>query len=85
LGVVKFFPAESFGGLATLKALAAPYKSMRFVPTGGIGPENVRDYLAFAPVLACGGSWMVKPALYADGDFRKVEQAVREAVALAMA
>ncbi len=82
LDVVKFFPAEAFGGLATLKALAAPYPRMRFVPTGGIGPENVRDYLAFDRVVACGGSWMVKPKLYADGNFAPVQQAVRQAVAL---
>lgn len=82
LEIVKFFPAESFGGLATLKAIAAPYAHMRFIPTGGIGPANVCEYLAFDRVVACGGSWMVKPALYADGDFSPVEQAVREAVSL---
>lgn len=84
LGVttLKFFPAESFGGLGTLKAIAAPYGGVRFVPTGGIGPENLAAYLAFKPVVACGGSWMVKPSLYAAGDFASVENAVREAVAL---
>lgn len=82
LEVVKFFPAESFGGLSTLKAIAAPYRQMRFIPTGGIGPANVADYLAFDRVVACGGSWMVKPALYASGDFSGVETAVREAVEL---
>ena len=82
LEVVKFFPAEAFGGLATLKAIAAPYGQMRFIPTGGISPANVGDYLAFGRVVACGGSWMVKPDLYADGDFSKVQQAVAEAVAL---
>lgn len=81
LEVVKFFPAEAMGGLATLKAIAAPYGQMRFMPTGGISLSNVGDYLAFPKVVACGGSWMVKPALYADGDFSKVETAVREAVA----
>ncbi|MCO6046427.1 bifunctional 4-hydroxy-2-oxoglutarate aldolase/2-dehydro-3-deoxy-phosphogluconate aldolase [Aeoliella sp. ICT_H6.2] len=82
LEVVKFFPAEAFGGLSTLKAIAAPYRQMRFIPTGGIGPGNVMDYLAFDRVVACGGSWMVKPSLYADGDFSGVETAVREAVQL---
>ncbi|MBX3435208.1 MAG: bifunctional 4-hydroxy-2-oxoglutarate aldolase/2-dehydro-3-deoxy-phosphogluconate aldolase [Pirellulales bacterium] len=84
LGVttLKFFPAESFGGLGTLKAIAAPYGGVRFVPTGGIGPENLAAYLAFKPVVACGGSWMVKSSLYAAGDFASVENAVREAVAL---
>lgn len=82
LSVVKFFPAEAFGGLATLKAVAAPYRGMRFIPTGGIGPKNVCDYLAFDRVVACGGSWMVRPDLYANGDFVPVEQAVAEAVEL---
>lgn len=82
LDVVKFFPAEAIGGLALLKAIAAPYGAMRFMPTGGIGPDNVRDYLAFDRVIACGGSWMVKPALYASGDFGPLESAVREAVNL---
>lgn len=80
LTTVKFFPAEAFGGLKTLKAIAAPYGMMRFVPTGGIGPNNVADYLAFDRVVACGGSWMVKPALYADGDFSQVESETRAAV-----
>ncbi len=82
LEVVKFFPAEAFGGLKTLKAMSAPYGNLRFMPTGGISPANVNEYLAFPKVLACGGSWMVKPALYADGDFAPVEAAVREAVKL---
>jgi len=82
LDVVKFFPAEAFGGLATLKAIAAPYGQMRFMPTGGIGPGNVGDYLAYDRVVACGGSWMVKPNLYAGGDFAPVVSAVRQAVEL---
>lgn len=83
LTVVKFFPAEAFGGLATLKAIAAPYGMMRFVPTGGIGPDNVASYLAFDKVVACGGSWMVKPSLFADGNFSRVETETRAAVAIA--
>ncbi len=82
LTVVKFFPAEAFGGLKTLKAIAAPYGQMKFIPTGGIGPENVKTYLAFNKILACGGSWMVQPSLYVTGDFSPVEKAVREAVTL---
>lgn len=80
LSVVKFFPAEAFGGVAMLKAIAAPYGSMRFMPTGGIGLSNVMDYLAFDRVIACGGSWMVKPALDENGDFGKVQEATRQAV-----
>lgn len=82
LGVVKFFPAEAFGGLKTLKAISAPYGNVRFMPTGGISPTNVANYLAFPKVIACGGSWMVKPELYADGDFVAVESAVLAAVEL---
>ncbi|MBN1541109.1 bifunctional 4-hydroxy-2-oxoglutarate aldolase/2-dehydro-3-deoxy-phosphogluconate aldolase, partial [candidate division KSB1 bacterium] len=63
LPVVKFFPAEAFGGLKTLKAISAPYRNMRFIPTGGISAANLRDYLAFSQVWACGGSWMVQSAL----------------------
>ena len=81
LTAVKFFPAEAMGGVAMLKAIAAPYQMMRFIPTGGIGPENLKSYLSLAPVIACGGSWMVKPQLFADGNFTQVEQLTREAVA----
>jgi len=82
LEVVKFFPAEAFGGLKTLQAISAPYGNVRFLPTGGISPANVADYLGFSKVIACGGSWMVKSSLYIDGNFEQVEVAVREAVAL---
>ncbi len=80
LDVVKLFPAEASGGIPTLKALCAPYAMVRFMPTGGISPQNVAEYLALPQVFACGGSWMVKPSLYADGNFSKVESAVREAI-----
>jgi 2-dehydro-3-deoxyphosphogluconate aldolase/(4S)-4-hydroxy-2-oxoglutarate aldolase len=84
LGVraVKFFPAESLGGIPMLQALAAPFHQMKFVPTGGIGPSNLAAWLSLPRVAAVGGSWMVKPELYADGDFSTVTHAVREAVAL---
>ena len=62
LEVVKFFPAEAGGGLKYLKAVSAPYKSLRFIPTGGIDESNLSGYLSFRPVLACGGSWMVSAA-----------------------
>jgi len=85
LTTLKFFPAEAFGGVATLKALGGPYPTVRFLPTGGVSPENLASYLALPSVVACGGSWMVKPSLYAAGDFAPVEAAVREAVALVRA
>jgi 2-dehydro-3-deoxyphosphogluconate aldolase/(4S)-4-hydroxy-2-oxoglutarate aldolase len=70
--LVKFFPAEAMGGVNTLRALSAPYKDVRFVPTGGIDATNLRDYLALPSVVACGGSWMVKRQLLVDGDFDRV-------------
>ena len=58
--IVKFFPCSNFGGLATIKALSAAFPTMKFLPTGGISEENVREYLAFDKIVACGGSWMMK-------------------------
>ena len=83
IDVVKFFPAEAFGGLKTLKAISAPFGTMRFVPTGGIGPKNLKDYLSFSKVIACGGSWMVHPDLIRARDFKQVTKLTREAVDLA--
>lgn len=80
LEVVKFFPAEAFGGLAALKAISAPYGMMKFIPTGGINAQNVNEYLSFNKVLACGGSWMVKDDLIANGEFEKITALTREAV-----
>lgn len=78
LTTVKFFPAESFGGVKTLKAFAGPYPQMRFMPTGGVSLTNLGEYLNLPSVLCCGGSWMVTPALYANGDFSPVVQAVQQ-------
>lgn len=80
LEVVKFFPAEPAGGLKMIKAMAAPYVGMKFMPTGGINQNNVRDYLAYDRIIACGGSWMVKGDLVDAGDFDKIEELTREAV-----
>ncbi|MBQ8081600.1 MAG: bifunctional 4-hydroxy-2-oxoglutarate aldolase/2-dehydro-3-deoxy-phosphogluconate aldolase [Clostridia bacterium] len=79
LDVVKFFPAEPSGGLKMIKALAAPYVGLSFMPTGGIGPDNVRDYLRYDRIVACGGSWMVNGALVKEGKFDEIEALVREA------
>ena len=68
LKVVKFFPAEQMGGLATIKAVSAPYGQMRFMPTGGVNEKNLCQYLACDKIVACGGSWMVKPELIEAGD-----------------
>lgn len=80
--VMKFFPAEAYGGLATLKAICAPYSMVEFIPTGGINPSNVCAYLAFDRVFACGGSWMVKQELIANNDFAEITRLTQEAVAL---
>jgi 2-dehydro-3-deoxyphosphogluconate aldolase / (4S)-4-hydroxy-2-oxoglutarate aldolase len=82
LEVVKFFPAEACGGLKYLKAIAAPYRTMRFIPTGGIDESNIGSYLGFPRVLACGGSWMVKPELIAGGCFDEIERLTRSALEL---
>ena len=79
LDVVKFFPAEQAGGLAYIKAIAAPYTGMKFMPTGGINAKNVKEYLACDKILACGGSWMVKGDLVKAGEFDKITELVREA------
>ena len=82
LNVVKFFPAEASGGVKTLKAIAAPYQDVKYIPTGGISAGNLSDYLSLASVLACGGSWMVKKDLISAGEFGQISAMVREAVAL---
>ena len=79
---VKFFPAEASGGVTALKALAAPFHEMKFLPTGGIKPANARDYLGMECTFAIGGSWMVQPALYADGNFTKVIELTASAIHL---
>ncbi|MFD2160655.1 bifunctional 4-hydroxy-2-oxoglutarate aldolase/2-dehydro-3-deoxy-phosphogluconate aldolase [Rubritalea tangerina] len=79
---VKFFPAEASGGVGLLKALSAPYQSVKFVPTGGIHAGNVRDYLSLDSVLACGGSWMVERSLVNDGKFEEIAKLTREVVEL---
>ncbi len=82
LDVVKFFPAESLGGVATLKAISGPYGMMKFIPTGGINAANLNQYLSFNKVLACGGSWMVKDELIKNGDFSEITRLTREAVGI---
>lgn len=83
LKIVKFFPAEQAGGLQMIKAMAAPYTTMRFMPTGGIGVKNLKTYLECDKVAACGGSWMVKRDLIEAGEFDKICELTREAVMLA--
>lgn len=82
LPVVKFFPASQYGGLATIKALAAPFPGIAFMPTGGIDAHNIMEYLSFEKIVACGGSWMVKDTFIKEGNFTKIQELTREAVML---
>lgn len=82
LDLVKFFPAEPSGGLPMIKALAAPYNKMKFMPTGGINANNITDYLRYDKVFACGGSWMVKDSLVKAGDFDQITAMTKEAVSI---
>ncbi len=77
--ILKFFPAEPSGGLAMIKALAAPYVNVSCMPTGGISSQNGRDYLKYERICACGGSWMVKKELINEGRFDEIKQLTREA------
>jgi len=80
---VKFFPAEAMGGIRVLKALAGPFRDVAFVPTGGIDESNLAEYLRLPNVLACGGTWLVAPALLADERFDRIEELTRGAVEIA--
>ncbi len=82
LNVFKFFPAEAFGGLNTLKAMSGPYGAVRFIPTGGINLSNLWEYLKFPKILACGGTWIAKTALISEGRFDEISTNAKEAVAL---
>ena len=83
LKVVKFFPAEQAGGLTMIKAMAAPYNMLKFMPTGGINTKNLKEYLACDKILCCGGSWMVKGDMVEAGEFDKIQKLTEEARALA--
>jgi 2-dehydro-3-deoxyphosphogluconate aldolase/(4S)-4-hydroxy-2-oxoglutarate aldolase len=83
--VLKFFPAEAAGGVAFLRAVSAPYKNVRFIPTGGVSASNLASYLALPQVLACGGSWMVSQGLLLRGDFEAIRRLTSEAVSVAAA
>ena len=78
----KFFPAEPAGGVATIRALSAPLPTVRYCVTGGINPGNVADYLACPAVACIGGSWFVPGEALRAGDYPRIEQLAREAMAL---
>ena len=83
LEVVKFFPASIAGGVPALKAVAGVFRTLRFMPTGGISAENLADYLAVPSVLACGGSWLTPAAAIAKGDYAAVTSLARQALDIA--
>ncbi|EGV1831351.1 TPA: bifunctional 4-hydroxy-2-oxoglutarate aldolase/2-dehydro-3-deoxy-phosphogluconate aldolase [Vibrio vulnificus] len=82
LTTLKFFPAEASGGVNMVKSLLAPYTDIELMPTGGINPANIKDYLAIPRVLACGGTWMVDKKLIEEGNWEELARLTREAVAL---
>jgi 2-dehydro-3-deoxyphosphogluconate aldolase/(4S)-4-hydroxy-2-oxoglutarate aldolase len=82
LDVVKFFPADRLGGLPTIAALAAPLAGIRFVPSGGVSPQNAREYLDHPAIHSISGSWMVGRDVIADRDFDSITRLAREAVNL---
>lgn len=80
LDAVKFFPAEAAGGLPMIKAMSAPYGNLKFMPTGGINAKNLKSYLDFNKIFACGGSWMVNSNLISQKNWAEIENLTREAV-----
>ncbi|MGI9272747.1 MAG: bifunctional 4-hydroxy-2-oxoglutarate aldolase/2-dehydro-3-deoxy-phosphogluconate aldolase [Woeseiaceae bacterium] len=84
LRVLKFFPAQQAGGIPMIKALASVFRDVMFMPTGGVSPANLHEYLEEPAVLACGGSWLTPAAAIADGDFDRIATLASEALALAM-
>jgi 2-dehydro-3-deoxyphosphogluconate aldolase/(4S)-4-hydroxy-2-oxoglutarate aldolase len=83
LDTVKFFPASIAGGVPALKALASVFRTMKFMPTGGVSPGNLADFLAVPAVLACGGSWLTPADKIGAGDYDAVTKLAAEAVAIA--
>ncbi len=78
--LIKIFPASSLGGTAFLKAVSAPFPGVRYMPTGGIGIDNMNEYLALPCVAAVGGSWMVKASWIDDHEFEKITEICRKSI-----
>ena len=76
---VKFFPASVYGGLKAIKALSAPFSTVKFLPTGGVNATNLAEYLTFDRIAACGGSWMAEPSIVREKRFDEIEKLCREA------
>ncbi len=84
LEVLKFFPAGASGGLDYVKAVVGPYGAVQFIPTGGVEPGNMKDYLAHKNIFAVGGTWIAKDTMIAGGKFDEIAKLAREAVTLAV-
>jgi len=82
LNILKFFPAEVAGGVKALKAIGGPYVGIKFIPTGGISADNLAAYLKLPMVHACGGSFMVKKQMIADGEFDEIRELAKTAVSI---
>lgn len=82
LEILKFFPAEAMGGIGALKAIAAPYVGVKFMPTGGVNLDNLAGYLALPSVHCCGGSWLVKADLVSGGKFDEITRLTQEAMSI---
>ena len=82
IDTVKFFPAEASGGVKMIKALLGPYAQLKIMPTGGIGLQNIQDYLAIPNVVACGGSWFVEKTLINAKNWSEINRLTQEVVTL---
>ena len=82
IDTVKFFPAEASGGMKMIKALLGPYAQLKIMPTGGIGLQNIQDYLAIPNVVACGGSWFVEKTLINAKNWSEINRLTQEVVTL---
>lgn len=85
ISILKFFPSENLGGVPSIKALAAPFVGVSFIPTGGINAQNLAEYLRVPAVVACGGSWMVTKQLIAERKFGEIARLAQEATAIVKA
>jgi 2-dehydro-3-deoxyphosphogluconate aldolase/(4S)-4-hydroxy-2-oxoglutarate aldolase len=83
IDTVKFFPASVYGGLKAIKALAAPFTTVKFIPTGGVSADNLAEFLAFPKIVACGGSWMVADSLVKEKNWAEITRLANEAVEIA--
>jgi 2-dehydro-3-deoxyphosphogluconate aldolase/(4S)-4-hydroxy-2-oxoglutarate aldolase len=82
LEVLKFFPAEANGGAPVLRAWESPLAGLSFCPTGGVGPDNAREYLGLGNVLCVGGSWVAPKSLVSSGNWEAITRLARDAAAL---